>query len=287
MALAKRAAVLVVEDQSIVAGDLQQTLADLGYDAFAIAASAEEALARSAEKRPDIALVDIRIRGRLDGIKTAQHLQERFGVPIVYLTAHADGAAVRGQADGAVRLLLKPVKPMELKERGSLFNRLGTAGPRPRRLPRLSRARAGRRRSVSGPCGVERILSSADFDASRQDFPNFIEGLAGRADDLTQSRSPPASSAGRTTRRWWLSCASRPDGCGARSNITCSSGSSVSCGSSCPGTSSAFRPRPRTSPQTGRPAPGRRRLWLRPTVAHGRDQAVRPRARTGAQIGGA
>ena len=116
MARSRSAAVLVVEDESIVAHDLQQTLSGLGYDAFGIAASADEALARASERRPDIALVDVRIKGKTDGIKAAQALQERFGVPVVYLTAHADDATLeRAKQTRPYGYLLKPVKPAELK----------------------------------------------------------------------------------------------------------------------------------------------------------------------------
>lgn len=60
--------VLVVEGETIVAHDIQQTLSSLGYETFAVASSAEEAWTRAAERRPDVALVDIRINGRADGI---------------------------------------------------------------------------------------------------------------------------------------------------------------------------------------------------------------------------
>ena len=62
------ASVVVVEDERIVAKDIQQTLRGLGYDAFAVASSATEVLALVAERRPDVILMDIRIRGSRDGI---------------------------------------------------------------------------------------------------------------------------------------------------------------------------------------------------------------------------
>jgi PAS domain S-box-containing protein len=107
--------ILVVEDERIVARDLQETLCALGYDAFAIASSAEEALARASERRPDIALLDIRIKGKLDGIETAALLRERFGVPVIYLTAHADEATLeRAKKTEPQGYLIKPVKSAEL-----------------------------------------------------------------------------------------------------------------------------------------------------------------------------
>src|ERR1044071_1869885 len=93
--------VLIVEDERIVAKDLQQSLAGLGYDAFAIASSADEALRPAAGRRHDAILMDIRIKGQRDGIDTAALLREQFDVPIVYLTAHADDATIaRANATG-------------------------------------------------------------------------------------------------------------------------------------------------------------------------------------------
>ncbi len=108
--------ILIVEDERIVAKDLQQTLAGLGYDAFAIAATAEQALAIASERCPDLALMDIRIKGEVDGIEVARILRENFGIPVVFLTAHADGATLeRAKKTQPYAYLLKPVKVPELR----------------------------------------------------------------------------------------------------------------------------------------------------------------------------
>jgi CheY-like chemotaxis protein len=83
--LPKKASVLIVEDERIVARDLQQTLSGMGYDAFAIASSADEAIAHVSDRRPDLVLMDIRIKGARDGIQTAEILKQQFDLPIVYL----------------------------------------------------------------------------------------------------------------------------------------------------------------------------------------------------------
>ena len=90
----KLSSILIVEDERIVAKDLQETLVNMGYDAFAVASSAEEAIARAAERRPDLVLMDIRIKGQRDGVETAKILRERFEVPVIYLTAHSDDATL-------------------------------------------------------------------------------------------------------------------------------------------------------------------------------------------------
>jgi len=109
-------AFLLVEDEAIVAKDLQQTLADMGYDVLAIADSAEAALEAAATRRPDIVLMDIRIKGTQDGIHTAAILQERFHSTVIYLTAHADEATIqRAKKTEPYGYLLKPVKSAELR----------------------------------------------------------------------------------------------------------------------------------------------------------------------------
>lgn len=108
--------ILIVEDERIVAKDLQQSLRDMGYDAFATAASAEEAVACATEKRPEIVLMDIRIKGIDDGIRTAALLKKRFHVSIIYLTAHADAGMIeRAKKTEPNGYLLKPVKAGELR----------------------------------------------------------------------------------------------------------------------------------------------------------------------------
>jgi PAS domain S-box-containing protein len=109
-------AILIVEDEGIVARDLQETLCGLGYDAFAIASSADEAILRATERCPDLVLMDVRIKGKLDGIETAEILKRRFGVAVLFLTAHADDATLaRATAIEPHGYLMKPVKSAELR----------------------------------------------------------------------------------------------------------------------------------------------------------------------------
>jgi PAS domain S-box-containing protein len=111
-----RPSILIVEDELIVAKDLQQTLVELGYDAFAIASSAEAAVTRAVERCPDLVMMDIRIKGPHDGIQTAAILKEQFSAGIIYLTAHADEAMVqRAKKTEPHGYLLKPVKAVELR----------------------------------------------------------------------------------------------------------------------------------------------------------------------------
>jgi PAS domain S-box-containing protein len=108
--------VLIVEDEQIVAKDLQDTLAELGYGASATASSADEAIAEASRLCPDIVLMDIRIKGERDGIETAEILRTKFDVAVVFLTAHADEATLeRAKKTEPFAYLVKPVKSSALR----------------------------------------------------------------------------------------------------------------------------------------------------------------------------
>lgn len=111
-----QATILVVEDETIVAKDIQCTLARLGYRAPATASSGEEALRKAAEIRPDLVLMDIVLKGSMDGVETARELRARYAVPVVYLTAYADDYALhRAKTTEPAGYLLKPFQTAELR----------------------------------------------------------------------------------------------------------------------------------------------------------------------------
>jgi CheY-like chemotaxis protein len=82
--------ILIVEDERIVAEDLKRLLERMGYAVSGVAASGEEALRNVRASRPDLVLMDISIEGPMDGIEVARRLRAEYGVPISYLSAHAD-----------------------------------------------------------------------------------------------------------------------------------------------------------------------------------------------------
>jgi len=107
--------VLIVEDERIVAFNIQQRLAKLGYDVPAVASSGQEALRLAQEIDPDLVLMDIRIEGELDGIETAALLNQQRPVPVVYLTAHSEDATLeRARATHPYGYLLKPFSEREM-----------------------------------------------------------------------------------------------------------------------------------------------------------------------------
>lgn len=108
--------VLIVEDEPILAKELQLRLQSAGYQILGPSPSGEQALTMAQTSRPDIALMDIRLKGQMDGIEAAQNLWATLGVPVIYLTGHDDHDVVgRAMRSGAFGYLVKPVKDRELE----------------------------------------------------------------------------------------------------------------------------------------------------------------------------
>jgi PAS domain S-box-containing protein len=93
------ARILIVEDERVTAEDLRDTLTELGYSVTAAVSSGADAIVQAETDPPDIALMDIRIQGDMDGTAAALVLRERFNIPVIYLTAHADSPTVSRAKD--------------------------------------------------------------------------------------------------------------------------------------------------------------------------------------------
>jgi len=108
--------ILIVEDNRIVAEDIKQTLEILGYEIVGIATSGKKAMEMVKHTRVDMALMDINLGKGVNGIKVAQHFKEKYQIPVVYLTAHADkkiiGLAKKTEPFG---YLVKPFNKHELQ----------------------------------------------------------------------------------------------------------------------------------------------------------------------------
>ncbi len=111
-----RARVLVVEDEGIVAKDIAATLKGMNYHVTGIAGTGEEAITLAASTHPDLVLMDIRLPGDMDGIEAATRIQTHLGIPIVFLTAHADEATLaRAKTAAPYGYLIKPFVERELE----------------------------------------------------------------------------------------------------------------------------------------------------------------------------
>lgn len=107
--------ILVVEDERIVAFNLQQRLLKLGYEVPALAVNADQALSAVEKYRPNIVLMDIHIEGPLDGIETAARVSQRYRIPIIYLTAYSEESTLaRAKSTRPYGYLLKPFSEREL-----------------------------------------------------------------------------------------------------------------------------------------------------------------------------
>lgn len=108
--------VLVVEDESIVGADIRQNLTMLGYRVPAVLASGEEAIKKAAEECPDLVLMDIHLKGKIDGIEAAKIVQSRLKVPVVFITAFADEATIqRAKSTEPYGYIVKPFGKKELQ----------------------------------------------------------------------------------------------------------------------------------------------------------------------------
>jgi PAS domain S-box-containing protein len=107
--------ILVVEDESIVAEDIQNSLQRMGYTVCGVASSGKEALQLAKDLNPDLVLMDIVLKGGIDGIETAETIRTQNDIPVVYLTAHADKKTLeRAKITEPYGYLMKPIEDTEL-----------------------------------------------------------------------------------------------------------------------------------------------------------------------------
>jgi signal transduction histidine kinase len=112
----KQMQILVVEDEGIIAADLQNRLERMGFAVPAVAGSGQQALLLSRQTPFDLVLMDIRLKGEMDGIQAAEALRRERNVPIVYVAAYADIKTIeRAKAAGAFGYVVKPVRDSSLR----------------------------------------------------------------------------------------------------------------------------------------------------------------------------
>ncbi|WP_424355764.1 response regulator [Methanobacterium sp. MBAC-LM] len=84
------AKILIVEDEAITAMDIENKLENFGFEVVGIASRGEEAVKKAEDLRPDLILMDITLKGDMDGIEAADKIKSLFGIPVVYMSAFAD-----------------------------------------------------------------------------------------------------------------------------------------------------------------------------------------------------
>ena len=108
--------VMIVEDDAIIGMDIEHRVRRLGYEVTGVADNAEEAITLAADTKPDIALMDIRLRGDIDGIDTARMLKEQFALPVIFITAYSDLKMRSRALDlNPAGYIVKPIREVELK----------------------------------------------------------------------------------------------------------------------------------------------------------------------------
>jgi signal transduction histidine kinase len=194
-----------VEDEGIVARDLQSALTELGYAVPATLATGEEAIAGARELRPDLVLMDVRLPGSIDGIQAAASIREQHGIPVIYLTAHSDNETLRrAMQTEPMGYLVKPFSPPQLRcaieialHRSEINERLHErqqwlastlrrgdggpasedAGPKVSYLNLVAETLAGWR---LGEAEYEQRLAEhiAELEAANRELENFTYGVA-------------------------------------------------------------------------------------------------------------
>jgi DNA-binding response OmpR family regulator len=115
---------LIVEDETLIAEELTERLSRLGFVVIAAVDSADEGIALAISERPDLVLMDIRLKGKKDGVQAAREIRRQIDVPIVYVTAYSDRRTVnlakgtehdgyilkpfhRGELDSTIQVAMK------------------------------------------------------------------------------------------------------------------------------------------------------------------------------------
>ena len=114
--LTQKLRVLVVEDEGIIARDITSMLEDLGYEISGQAGTGADALRLASSVAADLVLMDIKIRGAMDGIEAAATIRQQFDIPVVFLTSHADSDTLRrANETEPFGYVVKPFNEADLK----------------------------------------------------------------------------------------------------------------------------------------------------------------------------
>ena len=109
--------VMLVEDENLIGEMLGEMLEELGHTVCCILASGESALGELLKEKPDLVIMDIKLRGAMTGIDTARAIKQVLDIPIIYLTGYSDSAIVeQARETGAAGYLVKPVTKDDLRK---------------------------------------------------------------------------------------------------------------------------------------------------------------------------
>lgn len=108
--------ILIVEDEYIIANDIQASLEKMGYNVCGMVASGEKAITAVKEKQPDLVLMDIMLKGEMDGVAAAEIIKSEFDISVIYLSAYSDEEVLkRAKKTLPFGYLIKPFRDRELR----------------------------------------------------------------------------------------------------------------------------------------------------------------------------
>lgn len=111
-----KTSVLIVEDENIVAKDIQHSLKKLGYEIIGTCAKGEDAMDMAESKKPDVVLMDIMLRGDVSGIEAAEYVRQKLNIPVIFLTAYADSSTLaKAKITEPHGYIIKPFKEIDLQ----------------------------------------------------------------------------------------------------------------------------------------------------------------------------
>jgi CheY-like chemotaxis protein len=112
----ENARILIVEDEKLVALSIEKCLKDRGYEVLPMTSSGEEAVQRVSQLSPDLVLMDIRLRGKIDGVEAARQIEAHFKTPIIFLTAYSEESTLeRAKLTQPFGYLTKPFEERTLQ----------------------------------------------------------------------------------------------------------------------------------------------------------------------------
>ncbi len=107
--------ILVVEDESIIALNIKKKLKSFGYTVPAIVSTGEEAIKMTEITFPDLILMDVMLKGDMDGVQAIEEIRKRFDIPVIYLTAYSDDEVLeRAKLTQPYGYIVKPFKANDL-----------------------------------------------------------------------------------------------------------------------------------------------------------------------------
>jgi CheY-like chemotaxis protein len=114
--MTNRTRLMIVEDDMIIAANISLQLSNLGYEVTGIETRGEDAINHALENHPDIILMDIQLKGKIDGVEAAKAIQKTLDIPIVYLTANSDDASFeRAKETRPYAFISKPFNKLNLE----------------------------------------------------------------------------------------------------------------------------------------------------------------------------